>query len=148
MKNPNTAILFSALVTVLFTAIMGSYGASEGTLMIAGLATFAAVHLAQGLCFARYRSAMLPPVVISQHPSPGQEYSIDNDTALSSAITKSFAEQRFMDKDRTDPVPEAKGRILIYQKLLKEQNKPKTKSRTYNGFTVTSRNSLTQSALS
>jgi len=36
MKNPNLAILLSAIIAVTAVAIMNSYGASEGTLMIAG----------------------------------------------------------------------------------------------------------------
>jgi len=126
MKNPNLAILLSAIIAVTAVAIMNSYGASEGTLMIAGLAVFATVHLVQGLCFARFRSATIPPVVTSQHPQPGQEYAIDHDAALSSAITQNFAEQRFKDQDESNPIPESKGRTLIYQKTLEQVNKSLT----------------------
>jgi len=126
MKNPNIAILLSATIAVIVVMIMSSYGASEGTLMIAGLAVFATVHLVQGLCFARFRSATIPPVVTSQHPQPGQEYAIDHDAALSSAITQNFAEQRFKDQDESNPIPESKGRTLIYQKTLEQVNKSLT----------------------
>jgi len=132
MKNPNLAILFSVLVAAGVAAIMGSYSASEASLMVGGLATFTIVHLIQGLCFARYRSTLIPSVVTNQSPKPGHEYSIDHDAEIASTVTQTLAEQRFMDKDGTDPVPESKGRILIYQKMLEQVNRRKDKQAVYN----------------
>jgi len=146
MKNPNLAILLSAAIAALVTAVMSNYGSSEGTVMVAGLVAFVLVHLIQGLCFTRFRSATIPSVIISQHPQPGQEYAIDHDAALSSAITQNFAEQRFKDKNGTDPTPESKGRTLIYQKTLERVNTKKSKKPTYDkgnsGFTIIDRSSL------